>query len=48
MNTPEIKARLKTDGAMQIPNTPAEYATQINAEIDKWTKLAKAIKLEPK
>lgn len=48
MNTPGIKARLKTDGAMHIPNTPAEYATQINAEIDKWTKLAKAIKLEPK
>lgn len=47
MNTPEMKARLKTDGAMHIPNTPAEFATQINAEIDKWTKLAKAINLKP-
>jgi tripartite-type tricarboxylate transporter receptor subunit TctC len=47
MNTPELKQRLKTDGAMHIPNTPAEFATQINAEIDKWTKLAKAIKLQP-
>lgn len=47
MNTPELKQRLKTDGAMHIPNTPAEFATQINAEIDKWTKLAKAINLQP-
>jgi tripartite-type tricarboxylate transporter receptor subunit TctC len=47
MITPEMKARLKTDGAMHIPNTPAEFATQINAEIDKWTKLAKAINLKP-
>jgi len=47
MNTQEMKARLKTDGAMHVPNTPAEFATQINAEIDKWTKLAKAINLKP-
>lgn len=47
MNTPEMKSRLKTDGAMHIPNTPAEFATQINAELDKWTKLAKAINLKP-
>jgi tripartite-type tricarboxylate transporter receptor subunit TctC len=47
MITQEMKARLKTDGAMHIPNTPAEFATQINAEIDKWTKLAKAINLKP-
>ena len=47
MNTPEMKARLKTDGAMHVPNTPAEFGTQINAEIDKWTKLAKAINLKP-
>jgi tripartite-type tricarboxylate transporter receptor subunit TctC len=48
MNTPEMKARLKKDGAIHVPNTPAEFATAINAEIDKWTKLAKAIKLQPK
>jgi tripartite-type tricarboxylate transporter receptor subunit TctC len=47
MNTPEMKARLKTDGAMHIPNTPAQFASQINAETDKWTKLAKAINLKP-
>jgi tripartite-type tricarboxylate transporter receptor subunit TctC len=47
MSTPEMKARLKTDGAMHVPNTPAEFASQINAEIDKWTKLAKAINLKP-
>jgi tripartite-type tricarboxylate transporter receptor subunit TctC len=48
MNTPEIKERLKTDGAMHIPNTPAEFSAQIDAEIDKWTKLAKVINLQPK
>jgi len=47
MSTQEMKARLKTDGAMHIPNTPAEFASEINAEIDKWTKLAKAIDLKP-
>jgi tripartite-type tricarboxylate transporter receptor subunit TctC len=48
MNTPEMKARLKKDGADHIPNTPAEFSALINREIDKWTKLAKAIKLQPK
>jgi len=47
MNTPDIKQRLKTDGAMHLPNTPAQFSEQINLEIDKWTRLAKAIKLQP-
>jgi tripartite-type tricarboxylate transporter receptor subunit TctC len=47
MNTPEMKARLKKDGATHEPNTPAQFTAQINLEIDKWTKLAKAIDLQP-
>jgi tripartite-type tricarboxylate transporter receptor subunit TctC len=48
MNTPEMKDRLKKDGAEHVPNTPAQFTALINREIDKWTKLAKAIKLQPK
>jgi hypothetical protein len=33
---------------MHIPNTPAEFSAQIDAEIDKWTKLANVINLQPK
>jgi tripartite-type tricarboxylate transporter receptor subunit TctC len=47
MNTPEMKDRLKKDGATHVPNTPAQFAAQINLEIDKWTKLARAINLQP-
>jgi tripartite-type tricarboxylate transporter receptor subunit TctC len=47
MNTPEMKDRLKKDGASHVPNTPVQFAAQINLEIEKWTKLAKAINLQP-
>ena len=47
MNAPEMKKRLADDGATHVPNTPAQFAAQINREIDKWTKLAKAINLKP-
>jgi tripartite-type tricarboxylate transporter receptor subunit TctC len=45
MDTPETKARLKTEGAMHVPNTPAQFGDLIDSEIAKWTKLAKAINL---
>ncbi|MGH6770922.1 MAG: Bug family tripartite tricarboxylate transporter substrate binding protein [Xanthobacteraceae bacterium] len=48
MNTPEMKDRLKKDGASHIPNTPAQFSALINREIDKWNKLAKAVNLQPK
>jgi tripartite-type tricarboxylate transporter receptor subunit TctC len=47
MKTPDMQARLKKDGATHMPNTPVQFAAQINLEIDKWTKLAKAINLQP-
>jgi hypothetical protein len=34
-------------GALILAYLGAEFATQINAETDKWTKLAKAINLKP-
>ncbi|HXF46222.1 MAG TPA: tripartite tricarboxylate transporter substrate-binding protein, partial [Burkholderiaceae bacterium] len=47
MNTPEMQDRLSKDGAYHVPNTPREFAAVIHYEIDKWTKLAKAINLQP-
>jgi tripartite-type tricarboxylate transporter receptor subunit TctC len=48
MNTPEMKDRLRKDGASHIPNTPAQFGALIEREIDKWNKLAKAVNLQPK
>jgi tripartite-type tricarboxylate transporter receptor subunit TctC len=48
MNTPEMKDRLKKDGAAHVPNTPAQFGALIEREIDKWNKLAKAVNLQPK
>ncbi len=47
MRTPEMQARLKTEGAEAVVNTPDQFQKLIAAEIDRWTKLAKAINLKP-
>ena len=47
MRTPEMQARLKTEGADAVVNTPEEFQKLINDEIERWTKLAKAINLKP-
>ncbi len=47
MTTPAMKARLATDGAEPVANTPAEFAALINAEIEKWTDVAKAAHIQP-
>ncbi len=47
MRTPEMQARLKTEGADAVVNTPAEFQKLIGDEIERWTKLAKAINLQP-
>jgi tripartite-type tricarboxylate transporter receptor subunit TctC len=47
MRTPEVQARLKTEGADAVVNTPAEFQKLIGNEIERWTKLAKAINLKP-
>jgi tripartite-type tricarboxylate transporter receptor subunit TctC len=45
--TPEMKARLAADGAEPVVSTPAEFSTLIQAEIQKWTALAKAANIQP-
>src|SRR5438034_175302 len=40
-------AGLANDGAEGVGNTPAEFATLINGEIEKWTAVAKAAHIKP-
>ena len=47
MQTPEMQARLKTEGADAVVNTPEVFQKLINDEIERWSKLAKAINLQP-
>ena len=42
-----MQERLKTEGADATVNTPEEFQQLIAIEIDRWTKLAKAINLQP-
>ena len=48
MRTPEMQERLKTEGADAVVNTPEVFQKLINDEIERWTKLAKAINLKPR
>ena len=43
----EMKARLATDGAIPVGNTPAEFAAHIKEEMAKWGEVARAAKIEP-
>ena len=45
--TAEMKARLAGDGAEPVVSTPAEFAMRIKSEIEKWSVLAKAAKIQP-
>jgi tripartite-type tricarboxylate transporter receptor subunit TctC len=47
MKTPEMKARLATDGAEAVASKPAEFGALIKAEIAKWTAVAKAANIQP-
>lgn len=47
MRSPEMQERLKTEGADAVVNTPQVFQKVINDEIERWTKLAKAINLKP-
>jgi tripartite-type tricarboxylate transporter receptor subunit TctC len=47
MRTPEMQARLKTEGADAVVSSPDVFQKLINDEIERWSKLAKAINLKP-
>lgn len=42
VNSAEMKALLATEGAEPVGSTPAQFATQIRAEIARWTQVVKA------
>jgi tripartite-type tricarboxylate transporter receptor subunit TctC len=47
MRTPEMQARLKAEGADAVVSRPEVFQKLINDEIERWSKLAKAINLKP-
>ena len=42
---PDVKAKLDTLGFRGVANTPAQFATQIKSEMEKWGKVVHAAKL---
>jgi tripartite-type tricarboxylate transporter receptor subunit TctC len=43
---PDTKAKLDALGFRPVANTPAQFATQIKAEMEKWGKVVQAAKLK--
>jgi tripartite-type tricarboxylate transporter receptor subunit TctC len=46
LQTEDMKEKLATDGAEPVGSTSAEFASLIKSELDKWTKVARAAKIE--
>ncbi len=46
LQTEDMKEKLATDGAEPVGSTQAEFAALIKSELDKWTKVARAAKIE--
>ena len=42
LKSPEMQQRLAADGTEAVGNTPAEFTAQIKAELEKWSKVARA------
>jgi len=42
MQSPDIQARLPTEGARFSPNTPEQFGEFVKAEIAKWAPVVKA------
>ncbi len=47
LRMPETKERFAVEGFEVVGSTPDEFAIFLRAEIQKWTKLAKAVGLQP-
>jgi tripartite-type tricarboxylate transporter receptor subunit TctC len=45
LKSPEMQRRMTADGADAVGNTPDEFSTQIKAELEKWSRVAKAAKI---
>jgi tripartite-type tricarboxylate transporter receptor subunit TctC len=47
LKTADMKEKLATDGAEPVGSTPDALAAQLRNELEKWTKVARAAKIEP-
>jgi tripartite-type tricarboxylate transporter receptor subunit TctC len=42
LRLPEVKERLAADGAEPVGNTPEEFTAHVRAELEKWSRVARA------
>jgi tripartite-type tricarboxylate transporter receptor subunit TctC len=47
LHTDELREKLSADGAEPVGSTPAEFASLIRSELEKWTRVARAANIEP-
>ena len=47
LRAPEMIEKLAADGAEPVGTTPAEFAAHIKSELEKWTNVARAARIEP-
>ena len=47
LKAPDMIEKLASDGAEPVGTTPSEFAAHIKNELEKWTKVARAAKIEP-
>jgi tripartite-type tricarboxylate transporter receptor subunit TctC len=47
VHTPDMKARLVTDGAEPVGNSPAQFVEHMKSETAKWAKVIKAANIQP-
>ena len=47
LQSDEMKEKLALDGAQPVGSTPTEFAALIRSELEKWTRVARAARIEP-
>jgi tripartite-type tricarboxylate transporter receptor subunit TctC len=47
LNTASVQQRFEAQGLTVIPSTAAQYTVKLKAEAEKWSKAARAAKIEP-
>lgn len=47
LNSPELKTRLQTEGAIAMPTTPEAYGAHIKREIARWKPVVQAGNIQP-
>lgn len=47
LTAPEMKQRLASEGAEAIVSTPADFTAFVKAEMQQWTEVGRAAKIQP-